>query len=200
MKPIFLLVAAGALALSACGGGKAQYPVNVEAIGVQYDGLVVSTNGQTLTFRSGGTDPNNVQHAQFAQTLSYGDVYSLHVETEPPHQSCTLSPYKLNSDTAGHTASIQTGVICALSQHGVGGTIVGLTAKDLVLTGGSSGVTFTPEATATTFFMPTGVEYGATYGVTVLQQPATQHCVVANGVGIMGDANVTDITVTCTAK
>lgn len=200
MKHTFLLAAACALALTACGGGKAQYPVNVQAVGVLYDGLVVSTNGQTLTFKSGGTDPANVQNASFARNLSYGDSYKLAIDASPPHETCGLNPYMLNTDTAGHTTTIQTGVVCGLTTHLVGGTLTGLTAGDLVLTGGSSGVVYAVPAGTTTFNMPTAVPYGATYGVTVLQQPATQTCAVTNGVGVMGDADVTAVTVTCVPK
>src|SRR5206468_11028083 len=38
------------------------------------------------------------------------------------------------------------------------------------------------------------------YAVTVLAQPAGQTCTVANGVGTLAGANVTNVTVTCAAN
>jgi hypothetical protein len=130
----------------------------------------------------------------FPNTISYGDTFNILVTTSPPHQSCTVY---YGNDTAGHTASINAQVVCGDVLHALSGTISNLTGTGLVLVNGSNTATFTATAGATTFTMPTGVPYGATYGVTVLTQPTGQTCTVSNGVGTMGDADVTNLVINC---
>ena len=97
-------------------------------------------------------------------------------------------------------AAIDVGVFCSLNSYAIGGTITGLTSEGLVLTNGSVGGTFTATATATAFTLP-AVAYGSTYGVSVLTQPANDVCTVTqNGSGLMGDAAVTNIAVSCVPK
>lgn len=191
MKQSIVLAAACALALSACGGGgKAQIPVHVTVTGVVYDGLVLTTNGQDLPVPPANTG----KQLTFPNTLSYGDVYDITVKTQPAHQTCT--PYAFTHDSAGHFASIDAIVTCLVQPHALSGTITGLTGSGLVLTNGSMGGTAAPAAGATTFSL-NSVQYGTTYGVTVLTQPSGQTCTVQKGVGTMGDAAVTDVAVTC---
>jgi hypothetical protein len=63
------------------------------------------------------------------------------------------------------------------------------------LNGGSN----LPISAAGAFIFTGVVDSGAAYSVTVSMQPSspTQYCVVANGSGTMGGANVTDVTVDC---
>ncbi len=55
-------------------------------------------------------------------------------------------------------------------------------------------------AGATSFTLPTALLAGTSYSVRISDQPPrfTQHCAVANGSGTIGNANVTNVTVTCT--
>ena len=87
----------------------------------------------------------------------------------------------------------------------VGGTVTGLAGPPLELELAAVGPRGTPPTTtlragngAFTFLFPTLVG-GNTYEVRVKTQPTNppQVCTVANGAGTIGDANVTDVTVTC---
>ena len=77
----------------------------------------------------------------------------------------------------------------------VGGTISGLTASGLVLVNGND--TVRPLANATSFVFPTVMKSGAQYDVQVQTQPTGLSCSVANGVGVIQTAPVTNVVVTC---
>jgi hypothetical protein len=202
-----VLALALALSLSACGGGKATFTIAGTAGNLQYGPLVLTTNGQDVSVNpdasvkppilDAATNPPPVVNWQFAKQIEYGDVYNVSVKTNPPHQNCSVTQ-PFNTDSAGHLASINIPVNCSLQQHLLGGTITGLTADGLVLTNGSN--TFTAPNGATGFTFAGTVQFGDTYGVTVLTNPTGLACTVANGAGTMGDADVSGITVTCMAR
>jgi hypothetical protein len=83
-----------------------------------------------------------------------------------------------------------------MNAYAIGGSITGLDVEGLVLINGSN-ATIAPAKAATSYAFPAPVEYGTTYGVTVLTQPPGYRCTVANGTGTMGEAAVTNINVTC---
>jgi hypothetical protein len=189
MRPAILL--ALALSLSACGG-KASFPVNGTVSGLAYSGLVLSTNGMDLAVAANATS------FSFPNSLSYGDVYAVTAKSQPLHENCTVGG---GSDTAGRLAAINVSVVCNLNTFQIGGSISGLTSGGLTLTNGSDGGTVAPAAGVTSFTFANPVKFGVSYGVTVLAQPANDTCSVSpNGTGIMGDAAVTDIVVTCVPK
>ncbi|WLI88672.1 hypothetical protein Q4S45_18415 [Massilia sp. R2A-15] len=206
------LAIALALTLAACGG-KASFTVGGTIEGLQYDGLVLATNGMSLAV------PRNATTFSFPNTLSYGEVYEVSATAQPAHQSCVVGAFvdaanKVHGgakDTAGRLAVIDVGVRCALTTQTLTVKITGLTSDGLQLTNGNDQLTITPLATggdvSATF--AGGVAYGVTYGVTVLTQPTKQVCTVSggagsgegtsnpNGTGTMGDKPVSDLLVTC---
>lgn len=200
MRPALLL--ALALSLSACGG-KASFPITGIVTGLSYDGLVLSTNGMDLPVGKSATS------FAFPNSLSYGDVYHVLPSHQPDHQTCTVGAFvgpngevlSNGNDTAGRLSAINIGVACTLNSYTIGGSISGLTSDGLVLTNGSVGGTVAPLAAATTFTFSNSVAFGSSYGVSVLTQPASETCSVsANGTGLMGDAAVTNIVVSCVKK
>lgn len=190
------LAIALALGLAACGG-KATFPINgVITGGLNYDGLVLTSNGMDLAV------PAKATTFTFPNTLSYGDVYAVTQKSRPAHQDC--STVLRGADTAGRLSAINVEVVCTTNAFSVGGTVTGLKSAGLKLTNGSAGGTVEPAAATTgadvTFALPP-VLYGTSYGITVLTQPATENCSVSpNGTGVMGDAAVTDIVVKCVPK
>jgi hypothetical protein len=181
-----------ALALAGCGAGKASFPINGTVTNLVYSGLVLTTNGMDLAVAPGATS------FSFPNSLSYGDAFNVTPKSQPLHQTCGISSG--GNDSAGHTAAINVVVACSVNSAALGGTISGLTSAGLVLTNGSTGGTVAPAAAATTFAL-NPVPYAVSYGVTVLTQPANDVCSVsANGTGVMGDAAVSDIAVTCVPK
>jgi hypothetical protein len=197
-----LTLAAG---LSACGGGTSSYTIGGTVFGLEYPGLVLQNNlANDLVVpvppRNGTTVPNVTY--SFSNEVDYGDPYSVTVKTNPEHQKC--EPSGGTADSAGRLSVIDAQIICSLVSNTIGGTITGLTSEGLELTNGTSGGTFkvskVNDVYPGTFTFTLPVTYNQTYGVTVLTQPATQTCSVANGTGIMGDNKVDTIAVTCVNK
>lgn len=192
MPPAILLVAA--LSLAACGG-KASFPIKGTVNNVVYSGLVLSSNGMDLPVPVGATS------FSFPNSISYGEVFNVLVKTPPLHQSCnTISPltgFETATDTAGRTATINVSVNCFINTFTIGGSVSGVTTDGLVLTNGTAGGTVTVPIAATSYAFATTVPYNVSYGVTVLTQPTGSVCTVANPTGVMGDAAITNINVTC---
>jgi hypothetical protein len=200
------LLCALVAALSACGG-KASFDVGTTVVGVTYPGLVLSYNSSTVS-------PTVDGRVVFSEHPSYGDSFTIKITSQPQHESC-LFPGTTDStglsitDTAGRLATINAVVTCSINAHALGGMVKGLTAGTVTLTNGSLGGIATATADTTTpgidvgYVFASPVTYNDVYGVTVLTQPDTLKCTVANGVGRMGDADITGatgITVTCVPK
>ena len=80
--------------------------------------------------------------------------------------------------------------------YNITATVSGLHATGLVLlNNGSSSIPVSNGATSVG--IATGVADGTAYAVTVQTQPTGQTCSVANGSGMVGSANVTNIAVSC---
>lgn len=177
-----------ALALTACGGGKATFTLGGPVENLIYPGLVLTNAGTELAVAAGATT------FAFPNQLDYGTEYEVEIKAQPQHQTCSLARAH---DTAGRMAEIQVFVKCDVNTFTIGGTVTGLTTDGLVLANGTLGGKVTIPKNATTFLFGIPVPYNASYGVTILSQPAGQTCTLANSVGIMGDAKVENIQVTC---
>lgn len=186
LRPSLLL--ALAVALTACGG-KASFDVQGPISGLVYSGLVITNtkNNDSVTVPAGATT------FKLNQSIEYGTEYSVVVTKTALHQDCLIGN---GADTAGRMASINIGVLCTLNASGIGGAVTGLTVAGLVLVNGSSDQVAV-DKDATVYKFPNPVTYDATYGVTVLKQPTGLTCSVANGVGKMADAAITNINVSC---
>lgn len=179
-----------ALALAACGGTE-EYTISGKIAGLNHPGLVLSNNGKTISI------PANATTFSFPDRVEYGSVYNVEVTPtgQPAHQTCKVFG---GNGTAGQTLNVDILVNCQQNAYTIGGTVSGLTADGLVLANGTSGVLPVFKGLTTFNFGPNQmVADGSTYGVTVLTQPTGLHCTVANGVGTMGEANVTNMAVTC---
>lgn len=199
LSALTLVLAAG---LTACGGNSS-YTIGGHVAGLQYDGLVLTNNGGSdLAVKplAPATDGSikNVSYA-FPNKLDYGATYSVAVKSSPPHQTCIA--YSGTADTAGRLTTIDAVISCGLNSYTIGGKITGLSTEGLQLTNGSGGGTLTITTPTSTdpvdFTFESAVTYNQTFGVTVLQQPTGQTCSVTNGAGVMADAAVTSIAVTC---
>lgn len=194
-------LAAAALTLAACGGGKATFTIAGTASGVQYPGMVLASNGMELAVNPPAKAGDLVKWA-FPKEIEYGDEYAVTVKTPPAHQKCDVA-VAYEQGTAGRFAQINVPIDCYIDSHYLKGTITvknsttGLTKDGLVLVNGSTGGTYTANTGATGFTFASPVAYGVTYGVTVLTNPAGLSCTVQNGAGTMGDANVDNIAVNC---
>ena len=183
----FVVAAAIAAGLAACGG-KAQFEIQGTVENLKYPGLVLTSNGQTVSV------PANATTFKFGSTIDYGTTYKVTVQTQPAHQNCLVGN---STDTAGRQAAINVFVSCTMNSYAIGGTISGLTVDGLVLINGSNSTVAPLKGSTSYTFFGAAVDYGNTYGVTVLKQPPGLHCTVANQTGTMGEAAVTNINVTC---
>lgn len=191
MKSSFLrpaLALALAAALAACGGS-ATFEVKGTVANVQYPGLVLTNNGVELPIAVGATT------FAFPGSIEYGETYNVSVKANPLHQTCEAAEI-YRADTAGRLATIDVPVRCLVNTFALGGKITGLSTEGLVLTNGSTGGTVAVVKDATVVVFP-AVAFGQSYGITIVKQPTGQTCTVANGVGVMGDAIVDNVAVTC---
>lgn len=196
------------LGLASCGGGGDDtYTVAGSVAGLQYAGLVLTTNGSDLAVAPPAT-AGSLANFAFPNKLEYGDTYAVSIKTQPAHQYCephSEAPLSV-ADTAGRLATINVRLQCSINALAIGGSVTGLTAANtgLVLANGSTGGTVAvsrAETDTTTtplvYTLPFAVAYNVSYGVTVLTQPVGRFCTVANATGVMGDAAITNIDVTC---
>jgi len=219
------LALAVSLALASCGGGggKETFPVKVTVSGVQFPGLVLTTNGMEVSVpvpaKAGDpvvvTFPNGLDYGTYYDVVPKGGTASSKTGSQPAHQTCVTAGAPREYGTAGQTASIESAHTpaievfynCSIKSFPLGGNVTGLTSGNLTLINGSNGGQITVAGSTTTsplpFTLPVPVQFGASYGVSVLTQPDGFTCTVANGTGEMKDAQeaaggVKDVAVNCT--
>jgi hypothetical protein len=201
------LVLAVSLALASCGGGSDDtYPVTVTVSGVQYEGLILTTNGMEVAVHKPAKDGDPVV-VTFPNGLDYGTYYNVVPKggtaagggSQPAHQDCVSGGFPREYGTAGQTASvgsarkaaIEVFYNCTIKRFQLSGNITGLTSGNLTLINGSNSQITIAGSTTTSplpFTFPASVPFGVSYGVTVLTQPEGFTCTVANGVGEMKEA------------
>lgn len=129
----------------------------------------------------------------FSTPIANGSTYSVTVGTQPVDQTCTVFNGKGTINDADVTNVV---VTCNTNTSTVGGTVSGLlTGRTVVLLNNDTNPT--PRSTNGAFTFSTPIAEGSPYAVTVETQPVDQTCSVANGTGIIGAANVTNVVVTC---
>lgn len=190
MKAKLIGAALLAAALAACGG-KASFTVGGSISGLSNQGLVLQNNGgDPLTVGAGATS------FAFPNSISYGTEYQVTIKSQPDHMTCSVvNP----TGSAGHTTSINVVISCAQNAYTLSGSVVGLLGDGLVLVNGSSSGKIAIAKTDTKFQVFPTIPVGDSYGLSVLTQPSNpaQVCTIANGTGVMGDANRDNVVVTC---
>lgn len=178
-----------ALALSACGGSDGDLYLGGSFAGVTKPGLVLTNNGgDDLVVNPTSTGLGEFYFSKLVETDS---SYNVKVKSIPSN-ALECKEY----DNTGKVAfSINTvRIVCTIKQHELKGSVTGLTGNNLVLVNGADKVAVAPGATA---FSMAKINEDAPYGVAILTQPDNQTCTVANGTGVMGAADVSNVAVTC---
>ena len=168
------------------------YTVGGNVSGLSGSGLVLKLNGANdLAISANGT-------FTFPTALADGSAYAVTVGTQPanPAQTCTVAN---GSGTLAGANVTNVAVTCTTNPqtYTVGGNVSTLFGSGLVLQlNGGDDLSISANGT---FTFPTALANGSPYAVTVATQPSnpTQVCTVANGVGTIAGANVTDVAVTC---
>lgn len=192
----WLAVSSVAVLVSCSSSGSSDpktHTVGGNVTGLAGSGLVLRNNGTSdLAIAANGT-------FTFGTALASGATYAVTVASQPtsPAQICTVAN---GAGTMGNADVTTVSVACATTSHSIGGTVAGLVGSGLVLQN-DAGDNLEVSANGT-FTFATAVSSGSPYTVTVLTQPGspTQICSVANGVGIVGGANVSDVSVVCASQ
>ena len=217
------LVLASSLVLASCGGGSSSdtYPVKVTVSNVQYEGLILTTNGQEVAVHKPAKEGDAVV-VTFPNGLDYGTYYNVIPKggtaggggSQPAHQNCATNGYPREYGTAGQTASLESArkpaievfYSCVVNTFALGGTVTGLdsdTATLTIVNGSNSQVTIKGSSTAASIpFSLSEVAFNKSFGVDVLPTPGYVCSVSGNGTGIMLEAQeaakgVTDIVISC---
>jgi large repetitive protein len=134
----------------------------------------------------------------FSTPIATGQPYAVTVSANPtsPAQTCVVSN---GSGTMGSAAVTNVSVNCTTNTYVVGGTVTGLSGGDQIVVQDNAGdnTTITGDGA---FHFPTPVASGGVYAVTLVASPTapvSETCVVTNGAGTVGAANVTNVAVTC---
>jgi hypothetical protein len=144
--------------------------------------LVLRNNGELLAVAANGV-------FTFVNRAPTGQTYSVTVDTQPANQTCTVAN---GAGTVGSANVTNIAVVCSVL-YSIGGTVTGLNGT-VVLRNGSETLSVSSNGA---FTFVNKASSGQSYSVTVATNPAGQVCTVANAAGTVGNANVTNITVTC---
>ena len=167
------------------------YPIGVNVSGLAGTGLVLRNNGgNNVAITANGT-------ASFG-TLVSGAAYNITVFSQPtaPAQNCAANPVGSGAGTVGN-GPVTVNITCTTLTGSIGGTVSGLAGTGLLLRN-NGGDTLAVNVSGS-FTFPTLLANGASYAVTVFQQPQVppQTCTVSNGSGTLGVGNVTNVAITC---
>jgi hypothetical protein len=173
--------------------GDSSFTVGGTVSGLSGTGLVVQDNGGDDLAISANGD------FSFPTPLAANASYLVVVKTQPsnPSQTCMVASA---SGTMGSANVTDVTISCTTNTYTVGGSVIGLAGGSLVLkNSGTDNLTISANGS---FSFATAVPSGAAYVATVELQPSNppQICRIANGSGIIVDANVMAITVNCMAR
>jgi uncharacterized repeat protein (TIGR03803 family) len=155
--------------------------------GLNGTGLVLANGSDSLNVSAGATS------FTMPAAIAYTSSYSVTVQTQPTGSICAVSAGS-GVMPAHNVATVA--VTCTDQPFTLGGTVSGLGANTgLVLE--NAGQTYAVPASATSFVLPTPVNFGSPYAVSVQSSPAGLTCTSSNSTGTMPAGNVTNIAVTC---
>lgn len=160
--------------------------------GLAGSGLVLSLNGEeSLPVASDGA-------FAFGMSLVGGEAYAVSVATQPsaPSQTCRVVN---GTGTVGADDVTDVVVHCGPAlTYSVGGTLGGLAAGATITLSINGADELTLAADGAYAFSPRFAP-GDGYLAAVTTQPAGQHCTLVRAAGTVGDADVTDLDVSCSA-
>jgi hypothetical protein len=171
LRPSMLL--ALALGLSACGGDKASYDINVDVTGLNYADLVLTDKISGITYKVAKPTPaGKTVSLVFPRKLEYGDEFHILIDpaNQPAHQDCKGELH----DSAGRMSSIKAVFVCKDFAPRVYGTISIIGVADaaptgLTLTNGSMPA-FKAVAGSKSYAFES-IPYSTFYGLTIAKQP-----------------------------
>jgi hypothetical protein len=165
-------------------------------------GTVVGLSGTGLVLTNSGSDDLSIAangEFDFATKVPSGASFDVAVKTQPSSGGpCVVSG---GTGVVGNADVNSVIVNCAPGTYTVGGTVMGLVGSVILQQNGGADLTLTSDGT---FAFAQTLAPGNAYSVTVLTQPnyppRSQSCTITNGSGTMGNANVTDVAVSCMTR
>src|SRR5690242_16578716 len=162
--------------------------------GLTGSGLVLQNNGASeLTITANGP-------FSFARSLADAAPYQVTILKQPAGQTCSVTN-GLGTIHAANVSDVTIACSSGLTSHSIGGRVTSLVGSGLVLTNnGGDNLQIAPGDED--FIFATNLSPGATYNVQVLTQPTnpSQVCSVANATGVVGDTDVTSVSVVCSTE
>ena len=166
-----------------------QFTVGGNVSGLSGSGLVLQNNGgDDLAISADGA-------FTFATALDDLSTYAVTVATQPdaPSQTCVVE----NGSGSIEAADIDNVTVnCTTDEFSIGGSITGLQPGSFIVLQNNAMDTLKLVAGGS-FTFPNTLPDLSSYEVTVLAQPFLQNCDVANGVGTLAGADVTDVSIRC---
>jgi len=158
--------------------------------GLAGSGLVLADNG------ANDTPVTKNGPFTFSTALASGSASGVTVATQPtsPPQTCAVGDAS-GTVTAGNISTVS--VTCATNTYSVGGHVSGLAGSGLALSyNGGAAISVSRNGG---FTAAAGIAIGTAYSVAIVAQPTSpaQTCVLSNGSGAVGTANVSSILVFC---
>ena len=163
--------------------------------GLTTSGLVLANGSDTVAVAANATT------FKFPSLVAVGSSYAVTVRTQPTGLACSVAK---GTSTMPASNVTTVAVTCTDQPFTLGGTISGLTTSGLVLVNGSD--TLTVGANATTFKMPTAVDFGSSYALSVDTQPTGLTCSFSSGghvapsSGTMPANDVTTVALVCSPQ
>jgi hypothetical protein len=171
-------------------------PLTTYSIGGSLTGLA---SGASLVLQDNGGDNLPVSangSFSFATAIASGAAYAVTVLTQPTGQSCVVSAGSGIVGAADITSVVVSCTTNTAATYTVGGTVSGLPGGSTLTLADNGGDVLQVRANGS-FTFGTPIVIGATYDVTATVSPTTVTCIVSNGSGTIGSANVTNVVVTC---
>ncbi len=178
--------------------------VSVTCIDLTYSvgGLVSGlVPGDTLVLQNNSGDDLTVTADgifTFATTLTNAAPFAVTVLTQPaaPSETCKISNGMATVQAANYD---KVGVVCAVDAFSVGGQLTGLNSGETIelQNNGANSLSLTADGS---FVFPTQIADGASYDISITQQPAGQTCSVTSGSGTVAGATANGATVSCSAS
>jgi hypothetical protein len=165
-------------------------------------GGTVSGLAGTLVIRNNGADDRTITangSFAFATPIANGSNYAVTVKTQPPYppaaQTCTIAN---GAGTMGTANVTNVAITCTTSTFTVGGNVTGLTSSGLVLRNNGGNDKTIAASGGFTFSNP--VASGSPYNVMIFTQPSNDKCVVTSGAGTVTNANITNVSISCSPR
>jgi hypothetical protein len=167
------------------------YSIAGTITGLSAPGLVLQNEGGDSLAVSA-----NSSSFRFETQVAAGGAYNVTVSAQPTGLTCTVS-HGSGSNVAAPVTNVS--VACNPVSYTLAGTVTGLTADGLVLQN-NGGDNLAVNANAATFQFSAPVAAGGGYSIAALAQPAGLTCTVNHGNGTNVRADVTNVSVTCSAS